>query len=326
MIIIEPGGDVSTLRRSLDDRSSRERLGHRKPTPKTPMTSAMESTGRPGSSSPAKDNSSPLNDDFTFDVQLAARGVGPIASALLYLTPVAPNNTLGNSVLIHSSEAEEGGDFSARVESVERWITSSGTYELQLVVFTPEQERYDHRIRFHVVADAGPEESQSDSDESELSDEIDLAIVTARQSADDPRRLNVSITNSSNVDIERISVLITVADANDGAELAAVEVTLDIDSAGLRTIPLDLELEDGIEVNALVLLEASGDANSGNNVFPITLAAPPVEAGDQTDQSDSSEERLLRAGRARLGNRAVAAAGNTRRRAGPVATRRPGNQ
>ncbi|MYD17539.1 MAG: hypothetical protein F4W99_10425 [Chloroflexi bacterium] len=292
VLIIEPGRDVSPS----DARSTIDQADSDPDTESDSEDPDVFGDGIEGQARiefPADGQQFTLDDEFALDVQLTARGVGPIASALLYLTPVAPNNTLGNSVLIHSSEAQDGGDFNERVENVERWITSSGTYELQLVAFTPEQVRYDHRIRFHVVADAGSGESQSDPAESELSDEIDLAIVTARQAADDPRRLNVSITNSSSMDIERINVLITVADANDGAELAAVEVTLDIASEDLRTIPLDLDLEDGVEVNALIVLEASGDANSGNNVFPITLAAPPVEPGEQGDRADSSEEDSL---------------------------------
>ena len=228
-----------------------------------------------------------LDSNLAIDVQVVARGVGPVASTLLYLTPVAPNNTLGNSVLIHSSEGNGGAEFSERVEDVEQWITSSGTYELQLVVFTPEQDRYDHRIRFHVVADAGDEDQPSPPD-SELSDEVDLAIVTARQADDDPTRLNVSITNSSSVDIERVDVLITVADANDGSELAVAEVTLGIESQDLRTIPLDLKLEAGVEVQALVLLEASADSNAANNVFPVTLAAVPAQA--EPDQAQQQEQ------------------------------------
>ncbi len=231
-----------------------------------------------------------LDSNLAIDVQVVARGVGPVASTLLYLTPVAPNNTLGNSVLIHSSEGNGGAEFSERVEDVEQWITSSGTYELQLVVFTPEQDRYDHRIRFHVVADAGDEDQPSPPD-SELSDEVDLAIVTARQADDDPTRLNVSITNSSSVDIERVDVLITVADANDGSELAVAEVTLGIESQDLRTIPLDLKLEAGVEVQALVLLEASADSNAANNVFPVTLAAVPAQAEpDQVQQQEQAAQ------------------------------------
>lgn len=292
VIIIEPGGDVSpsgarsTIGQADSDSDSETDS-------EDPDAFGDGIEGQARIESPSDGQQFTLDDDFTFDVQIAARGVGPIASALLYLTPVAPNNTLGNSRLIHSSDAQDGGDFSERVENVDRWITGSGTYELQLVVFTPEQDRYDHRIRFHVVADAGTQESQSDSSESELWDEVDLAIVTARQAADDPRRLNVSITNSSSVNIERINVLITVADANDGAELAAVEVTLDIDSEDLRTIPLDLELEAGDEINALVLLEASGDTRSANNVFPITLVVPSEDPGDLEDQGESTAEDSL---------------------------------
>ena len=239
-----------------------------------------------------------LDSDFEFDVELRARNVGDVASALLYITPIAPDNTLGNSVLIHSSEGHVPGDYSERVVDVERWITSSGSYELQLVVFTPENDRYDHRIVIHVVAVADADQSlQQDEQQREpsTSDEIDLAIVTVRQAEDDRRRLNVTITNASTVDIERTDVVITVEDANTGAELASAAVTLGIESDDLRTIPLDLELESGEGVEAIVELEAGVDTNADNNVFRITLSPPDAsQDGDvqqeQAEQSAPEEE------------------------------------
>ena len=231
-----------------------------------------------------------LDSEFAVDVELVARNVGSVASALLYITPIAPDNTLGNSILIHSSEGHATGDYSEVVADVERYITSSGSYELQLVVFTPEKDRYDDRIVIHVVAVADDEEEQAstgDSGEEDEgasdSDEIDLAIVTARQVADDRSRLNVSITNASTVDIEHTNVLITVVDASNGAELASAAVTFGIESDDVRTIPLDLNLEPGTRVEALVVLEASVDTNTRNNTFQISLSAPD-DMGNEQDQ------------------------------------------
>ncbi len=230
-----------------------------------------------------------LADDFSFDVEIATRDIGPVASALLYITPVAPNNTLGNSVLIHSSEGSETGDYSERIEDVHRWITSSGTYELQLVVFTPENDRYDHRITIHVVASAAAGDSDRDAEEeTATSDAIDLAIVTARQAADDPRRLNVSIANLSSIDIERIDVTLTIVNANDGSELAIADVTMGIESEDLRTIPLDLDIDSGVEVDALVLLEASADTNASNNILEVTLSAVPESTQSQQEPEQSA--------------------------------------
>lgn len=233
-----------------------------------------------------------LDDDFSFDVEIAARNTGPVASALLYITPVAPNNTLGNSVLIHSSEGHTDGDYRERIEDVHRWITSSGTYEFQLVVFTPEDDRYDHRITIHVVASADEEGADTDPEsEAPPGDEIDLAIVTARQASDDPRRLNVSITNTSSVDIERINVIITVANANTGAEIASADVTMGIEPEGLRTIPLDLDIDPGVEVEALVLLEATADANASNNIFEVTLSPPPAAPTLQQQEQAAQQQQ-----------------------------------
>lgn len=235
-----------------------------------------------------------LDSNLSIDVELAARNVGAVASALLYITPVAPDNTLGSSVLIHSSEGHAPGDYSERIADVERWITSSGSYELQLVVFTPDDERYDDRIMIHIVAVADRDDDSSgdvqQDDAPPATDEIDLAIVTARQADDDRQRLNVSITNQSTVDIERTDVVITVVDARDGAELASAAVTLGIESDALRTIPLDLDLEPGVDVEAFVLLEALADTDTSNNRLSITLTAPS-EAQPETGEEQQIEQQ-----------------------------------
>ena len=235
-----------------------------------------------------------LDSNLAIDVELIARNVGAVASALLYITPIAPDNTLGNSVLIHSSEGHGPGDYSELITDVQRFITSSGSYELQLVVFTPEKDRYDDRIVIHIVAVADQDDEQAESDDGDAdgatqSDEIDLVIVTARQVADDRNRLNLSVTNTSSVDIERANVLVTVINASNGAELASAAVTFEIESAGVRTIPLDLDLEPGITVEARVLIEAAVDTNTNNNEFLITLQGPE-ESGTEESQQDQTPE------------------------------------
>ena len=241
--------------------------------------------------SPREGQQFSLDADFSFDVELRATNVGTVASVLLYLTPIAPDNTLGSSVLIHSSEGHEQGSYSERVPDVERWITSSGSYELQLVVFTPENERYDHRIVIHVVATAEQEADEPGDDEPSISDEVDLAIITARQTNEDGVRLNVSITNRSAVDIERTDVLIIVVDTNSGAELASATVTLGIEPDGVRTIPLDLELEPGEQVEALVVLEAAVDSDASNNTFEVSLVGPDPGAQDEQQAQEEADGR-----------------------------------
>ncbi len=233
-----------------------------------------------------------FDNEFTLDIELNAANVGAIDSVLLYITPIAPDNTLGNSVLIFSDEGQSSGDYQERVEDVERWITSSGSYELQLVVFTPDEERYDDRIVIHVVAVAEDDEDDDSTEDQALSDEIDLAIVTARQT-DDASRLNVSITNRSTSDIERISLLLTVADATTGIELASASVTLGIESEALRSIPLDLDLQPGESIDALVVLESLADTDTSNNTLDITLVGPEADqsgADAQPGQPDAGDD------------------------------------
>ncbi len=240
-----------------------------------------------------------LGDDFAFDVEISAPNV-TVSSALLYLTPISPDNTLGNSVLIHSAEGP-ADPYAEVVEDIQRWITNSGSYELQLVVFTPEDDRYDDRIVIHVIAegaadDAAQQQSSADPDSDQpgqeaLRDEVDIAIVTARQTADDLRRLNVSITNASDVDIERADVLISVVDAASGVELGSAAVVLSMAPDDLRSIPLDLDLDDGVDVQALIVLESAIDTTSANNTFQVSLSAPgAVGDGSDGQQEDSAQD------------------------------------
>ncbi len=277
---------------------TREAQGEAGPEPESDSSAeaATVGVGEARIESPQDGQRFTLDSDLSIDVELAARNVGAVASALLYITPVAPDNTLGSSVLIHSSEGHAPGDYSERITDVERWITSSGSYELQLVVFTPDDERYDDRIMIRVVAVADGGDDRSDElqqdDEPPAGDQIDLAIVTARQAEDDRQRLNVSIKNQSTVDIERTDVVITVVDARDGAELASAAVTLGIESDALRTIPLDLDLEPAVDVEAFVLLEALVDTDTSNNRLSITLTGPPEDQPErgqeeQTEQQES---------------------------------------
>ena len=277
VILVRAGAPVTP--RDAEDQSE---PGEEADDPPDPVEQLSED-GQARIESPSDGERFTLDSDFEFDVELSARNVGDVASALLYITPIAPDNTLGNSVLIHSSEGLAPGNYSERIADVERWITSSGSYELQLVVFTPENDRYDHRIIIHVVAVAdgeqGVEQEDSDQDPS-TRDEIDLAIVTARQDEDNHRRLNVTITNASAVDVDRTDVVITVKDADTEAELASAAVTLGIESGDLRTIPLDLDLDTGRSVDAIVELEAGVDTSADNNTFRVTISPPDVDENE----------------------------------------------
>ena len=288
VILIAQGGSVANP--EADDEAQESS------TPDQPAEDeqADSGVGRARIESPGDGQQFTLDSDLAIDVELIARNVGAVASALLYITPIAPDNTLGNSVLIHSSEGHGPGDYSELVADVQRFITSSGTYELQLVVFTPEKDRYDDRIVIHIVAVADQDDGQAetdgvDADSASQSDQIDLVIVTARQVDDDRNRLNVSITNTSSMDIERADVLVTVINASNGAELASAAVTFEIESDGVRTIPLDLDLEPGITVEARVLIEAAVDTNTNNNEFLITLQGPEESGTEERQDSQTSE-------------------------------------
>ena len=288
VILIPQGGSVATPQGDDEAQESS--------TPDQPSEDEQADSGVGAAriESPTDGQRFTLDSNLAIDVELIARNVGAVASALLYITPIAPDNTLGNSVLIHSSEGHGPGDYSELIADVQRFITSSGSYELQLVVFTPEKDRYDDRIVIHIVAVADQDDEQAETDDGDAdratqSEEIDLVIVTARQVADDLNRLNVSVTNTSSMDIDRAEVLVTVINASNGAELASASVTFEIESAGVRTIPLDLDLEPGITLEARVLIEAAVDTDTNNNEFLITLRGPEESQTEESQDSQTPE-------------------------------------
>lgn len=275
---------------------AQESSPEREPEASSPTQTA--GVGQARIESPSDGQRFTLDSNFELSARLTATNVGAIASVLLYLTPIGPDNTLGDSILIHSSESHPAASYEEMVEEVERWITRSGSYEFQLVVFTPEKDRYDDRIVIHVVAAAGTNdqppdeedtETETDEEDRPTSDDIDLAIVTVRQAADDPRRLNVTITNASSIDIERTSVLITVVDKVNSSELASAEVSLGIDADDLSTIPVDLEIAPGANVEATVFLESIVDTNPTNNTFDVLLTAPEATEATETQPEDVSD-------------------------------------
>ena len=258
-----------------------------------PQTQASDEPRQARIVSPDHDQRFVLEDSLSIDVAIETQGMEAVASALLYITPIGPDSSLGRSILVFSTERSDVGDFSTTVSDIQRWITESGAYQLQLVVFTPENDRYDDVVAIHIVASAmqpsADDEDPADEDAA-VGDGIDLAIVTARQADDDRRQLNVTITNDSNIEVDLATVSIIVVEANDGSELASAVVNLQIGANALRTVPLTLQLEASSNVPAIVLIESDVDSDDSNNAFTVSLAPPPPEPARQDELEDEPDD------------------------------------
>lgn len=246
-----------------------------------------------------------LTPDLTVDVELHTRNTGPLASVLLYVTPVGVDGTLGASILIFSAadSLPPGGEYRETVAGLERWLTAPGRYELQLVVFAADERRFDHRISIAVIADGGQPDAQDDeetdstqsdeetddTDDPDADDEtdIDLALTSARQREQDRGRVNVAIANLSPAAVESVRVQLSLVDSRDGAILNESRVRLSLGAGETANIPLDFTIER--DVNALVVLESSIDSDTSNNTLQIELRAPEPEPEDEQQQEQAEQ-------------------------------------
>ena len=249
-----------------------------------------------------------LTPDLAIDVVLRTQNTGPLASVLLYVTPVAPDGTLGRSNLMFSAAdtLPTTGEYSETVGGLERWITGAGRYELQLVVFAADERRFDHRIVIRVIQDsetdsgeeadeAGEEAEEADNDEEGMED-VDLALIDAVQPEQNPERINVSIRNLGSDAVERARVRISLTDSSDGAVISEALVTLSLEPNETANIPLDFNLDH--EINALVVLESSVDSDTSNNTLQVMLSAPaveeqeaePAEEAEEAEQAEPAEQ------------------------------------
>lgn len=240
-----------------------------------------------------------LTPDLTIDVELLSQNTGPLASVLLYVTPVAPDGTLGRSNLMFSAadSLPATGEYRETVKGLERWITGAGRYELQLVVFAADERRFDHRIVIRVIqdsetdadeeADDTGEEAEQAGDADEDQDDVDLALIDAVQPDQNPERVNVSIRNLGSAPVERARVRISLTDSSDGAVISEALVTLSLGPNESANIPLDFTLDR--DTNALVVLESSIDADTSNNTLQVMLNVPEVEQ-EQAQPAEEADE------------------------------------
>ena len=236
-----------------------------------------------------------LDSNQRLDVTIETSGTGPLASVLFYVTPVLPDGSFGESQLAYSATpdvSETGGVFRGTAGNIDAWLVRPGAYDLQLVALTPEpdQQRYEALIRITVLGGVGGDQQEGDStDEEESQDqagsddqaqaesaEPDLAILTVRQDEDG---ITVAIINTGDAPAERAAIELSLIRIEDASVLASTRATVTLEPDQRVSVPLEVRPEE--QTDAFVVLEASSDADAGNNTFQLVLAESTApDAGD----------------------------------------------
>ena len=246
-----------------------------------------------------------LDSNQRLDATIETSGTGPLASVLFYVTPVLPDGSFGESQLAYSATpdvSETGGVFRGTAGNIDAWLVRPGAYDLQLVALTPEpdQQRYEALIRITVLGGVGGDQQEGDSaDEEESQDqaggndqaqaesaEPDLAILTVRQDEDG---ITVAIINTGDAPAERAAIELSLIRIADASVLASTRATVTLEPDQRVSVPLEVRPEE--QTDAFVVLEASSDADAGNNTFQLVLAESTApDAGDDALDDEPTDD------------------------------------
>ncbi len=246
-----------------------------------------------------------LDSNQRLDVTIETSGTGPLASVLFYVTPVLPDGSFGESQLAYSATpdvSETGGVFRGTAGNIDAWLVRPGAYDLQLVALTPEpdRQRYEALIRITVLGGVGGDQQEGDStDEEESQDqaggddqaqaesaEPDLAILTVRQDEDG---ISVAIINTGDAPAERAAIELSLIRIADGSVLASTRATVTLEPDQRVSVPLEVRPDE--QTDAFVVLEASSDADAGNNTFQLVLAESTApDAGDDALDDEPTDD------------------------------------
>ena len=249
--------------------------------------------------SPDQDDRFTLSPNFRLSAEIAAENTGPLSEVLLFVTPVASDGSLGESILVHSAAAElpPDGQYRETIDGLEAWLSTPGAYELEVVALTPDDQRFEHRILIRIAAPDPEREGDSDQQVDDREpDAADLALISARQSASDPGRINVTLANLGDTAVESVSVSVTAFDPRDGAQLDAVFLAISLQPDEQAVVPLDLDADQSLELLIVLEAEPAADADPDNNSLQLRITASdePADGTDdtpseQTDPTDQSE-------------------------------------
>ena len=222
------------------------------------------------------------------DLEIGARGTGPLSIVNVYITPIDDLGNLGRSEQIwqRTGTLPPGGEFADTVRNIERLLSGYGWYQFEIVAFTTAGQRFDHRIDLHIVQPAaGPAaefaEDESAQDEPEEGaagiNRTDLSIVSVAV-ARDGRGIEVSVINSGAIDRASVPITIIVRDAANGALLARHEQDYELSVGQVAAIRLPVAVSQPRDL--LIELEADYDIEPDGNSVATTLQPPDGELTD----------------------------------------------
>ena len=222
------------------------------------------------------------------DLEIAARGTGPLSIVNVYITPIDDLGNLGRSEQIwqRTGTLPPGGEFADTVRNIERLLSGYGWYQFEIVAFTTAGQRFDHRIDLHFVQPAaGPaaefaedELAQEDPDEEAGGiNRTDLSIVSVAV-ARDGRGIEVSVINSGAIDRASVPITITIRDAANGALLARHEEDYELSVGQVVAVRLPVAVDQPRDL--LVELDADYDIQPDGNSVTTTLQPPDGELTD----------------------------------------------
>ena len=222
------------------------------------------------------------------DLEIGARGTGPLSIVNVYITPIDDLGNLGRSEQIwqRTGTLPPGGEFADTVRNVERLLSGYGWYQFEIVAFTTAGQRFDHRIDLHIVRPAAGPAAEFAGDEPALEDpeegggginRTDLSIVSVAV-ARDGRGIEVSVINSGAIDRASVPITIIVRDAANGALLARHEQDYELSVGQVAAIRLPVAVSQPRDL--LIELEADYDIEPDGNSVATTLQPPDGELTD----------------------------------------------
>ena len=215
-------------------------------------------------------------------LEVGARGTGPLSSVALYITPIDDRGNLGSSRQIWQriGTLPPNGEFVDLVRGIQNHLDGYGWYQFEIVAFTTAGQRFDHYVDLRFIQ---PEDGAAADFSAQPPPPAepgirgtDLGIVSAAAARDGS--LEVSVINSGSVDRSSVPVTIVVLRPETSAELHRHQQTYSLAVGQVVAISLPISIQEPAEL--LIVLEADYDIDDSDNTFAVTLEPPSGDIAD----------------------------------------------
>ena len=232
--------------------------------------------------SPAHQSEIELGADGEIELEIGARGTGPLSSVALYITPIDDLGNLGSSEQIWQriGTLPPNGEFVDVVRGIQRHLDGYGWYQFEIVAFTTAGQRFDHFVDLRFLP---PEEGAAADFSAEPPPPpepgirgTDLGIVSVVAARDGG--VEVSVINSGSVDRASVPLAVVALRPETSAELHRHEQNYSLAVGQVVTISLPIVIEQTTDL--LILLEADYDIDDADNSLSVTLEPPSSDIAD----------------------------------------------